>query len=152
MAVIVTSLNEMICILPLSVACFWPRYDITGDPLHSRALAHSRAPLFTQPCSHCSHSRAPGEQWARLCVFTLHGCVQAARLCRGSPVDMVLSCYNWRCCSEIHLYKLDYNINWSFRLLNNILTYRGRWRIYRLFGAKRSVFISYPYHCHLKNL
>ena len=59
----------------------------TGDPLHSRALAHSRAPLFTQPCSHCSHSRAPGEQWARLCVFTLHGCVQAARLCRGSPVE-----------------------------------------------------------------
>ena len=58
----------------------------TGDPLHSRALAHSRAPLFTQPCPHCSHSRAPGEQWARLCVFTLHGCVQAARLCRGSPV------------------------------------------------------------------
>ena len=58
----------------------------TGDPLHSRALAHSRAPLFTQPCPHCSHSRAPGEQWARLCVFTLQGCVQAARLCRGSPV------------------------------------------------------------------
>ena len=40
----------------------------------------------TQPCPHCSHSRAPGEQWARLCVFTLQGCVQAARLCRGSPV------------------------------------------------------------------
>ena len=35
---------------------------------------------------HCSHSRAPGEQWARLYVFTLQGCVQAARLCRGSPV------------------------------------------------------------------
>ena len=61
---------------------------ITGDPLHSRAIAHSRAPLFTQPCPHCSHSRAPGEQWARLCVFTLQGCVQAARLCRGSPVIM----------------------------------------------------------------
>ena len=59
----------------------------TGDPLHSRALAHSRAPLLTQPCPHCSHSRAPGEQWARLCVFTLQGCVQAARLCRGSPVS-----------------------------------------------------------------
>ena len=58
----------------------------TGDPLDSRALAHSRAPLFTQLCPHCSHSRAPGEQWARLCVFTLQGCVQAARLCRGSPV------------------------------------------------------------------
>ena len=58
----------------------------TGDPLHSRALAHSRAPLFTQPCPHCSHSRAPGGQWARLCVFTLQGRVQAARLCRGSPV------------------------------------------------------------------
>ena len=62
-------------------------YQHTGDPLHSRALAHSRAPLFTQPCPHCSHSRAPGEQWARLCVFTLQGCVQAARLCRGSPVQ-----------------------------------------------------------------
>ena len=59
---------------------------VTGDPLHSRALAHSRAPLFTQPCPHCSHSRAPGEQWARLCVFTLQGCVQVAWLCRGSPV------------------------------------------------------------------
>ena len=58
----------------------------TGGPLHSRALAHSRTPLFTQPCSYCSHSRAPGEQWTRLCVFTLQGCVQAARLCRGSPV------------------------------------------------------------------
>ena len=63
------------------------RGETTGDPLHSRALAHSRAPLFTQPCPHCSHSRAPGEQWARLCVFTLQGCVQAARLCRGSPVE-----------------------------------------------------------------
>ena len=58
----------------------------TGDPLHSRALAHSRAPLLTQPCPHCSHSHATGEKWARLCVFTLQGCVQAARLCRGSPV------------------------------------------------------------------
>ena len=65
----------------------WPDL-ITGDPLHSRALAHSRAPLFTQPCPHCSHSRAPGEQWAWLCVFTLQGSVQGARLCRGSPVLM----------------------------------------------------------------
>ena len=65
----------------------WGNYQFTGDPLHSRALAHSRAPLFTQPCPHCSHSRAPGEQWARLCVFTLQGCVQTARLCRGSPVQ-----------------------------------------------------------------
>ena len=65
---------------------------LTGDPLHSRALAHSRAPLFTQPCPHCSHSRAPGEQWARLCVFTLQGCVHAARLCRGSPVILGIWC------------------------------------------------------------
>ena len=63
-------------------------YEVTGDPLHSRALAHSCAQLFTQPCPHCSHSRALGEQWARLCVFTLQGCVQAARLCRGSPVEV----------------------------------------------------------------
>ena len=63
--------------------------SVTGDPLHSRALAHSRAPLFTQPCPHCSHSRAPGEQWAWLCVFTLQGRVQTARLCRGSPVSVV---------------------------------------------------------------
>ena len=70
-----------------------PRQNcITGDPLHSRALAHSRAPLFTQPCPHCSHSRAPGEQWARLCVFTLQGCVQAARLCGGSPVCIASKC------------------------------------------------------------
>ena len=67
-----------------------PQNIITGDPLHSRALAHSRAQLFTQPCPHCSHSRAPGEQWARLCVFTLQGCVQAARLCRGSPVIILI--------------------------------------------------------------
>ena len=64
--------------------------NFTGGPLHSRALAHSRASLFTQPCPYCSHSRAPGEQWARLCVFTLQGCVQAARLCRGSPVNLLL--------------------------------------------------------------
>ena len=66
-----------------------PGNIFTGDPLHSQAIAHSRAPLFTQPCPHCSHSRAPGKQWARLCVFTLQGCVQAARLCRGSPVYFV---------------------------------------------------------------
>ena len=63
-------------------------YKFTGDPPHNRALAHSRAQLLTKPCPHCSHNRAPGEQWARLCVFTLQGCVQAARLCRGSPVKL----------------------------------------------------------------
>ena len=64
------------------------RIRFHGWPSTQPALAHSRAPLLTQPCSHCSHSRAPG---ARLCVFTLHGCVQAARLCRGSPVDLSIS-------------------------------------------------------------
>ena len=96
----------------------------TGDPLHSRALAHSRAPLFTQPCSHCSHSRAPGEQWARLCVFTLHGCVQAARLCRGSPVNRELlegSCWietfsgYWSFVRGIHRSPVD-------------STHKGQWR------------------------
>ena len=73
---------------------------LTGDPLHSRALAHSRAQLFTQPCPHCSHSRTPGEQWARLCVFALQGCVQAARLCRGSPV--ILPSSHWYPAADNH--------------------------------------------------
>ena len=60
----------------------------TCYPLHSRALAHSRAPLFTQACPHCSQSHAPGEHWARLCVFMLQGCVQAAQLCRGWTVKL----------------------------------------------------------------
>ena len=48
---------------------------ITGDPLHSRALAHSRAPLFTQPCPHCSHSRAPIVHTAVPRENNEHGCV-----------------------------------------------------------------------------
>ena len=44
-----------------------------------------------QSCHRCSHSRAPGEQWARLCVFTFQGCAQAVRLCRGSHVSVVFS-------------------------------------------------------------
>ena len=57
----------------------------TAGHLHTAVphCSHNRAP-------HSSHSRAPGEQWARLCVFTLQGCVQAARLCRGSPVSIAL--------------------------------------------------------------
>ena len=90
---VVTSLPRVTSLVNISLLppcrCESYKNNNTGDPLHSRALAHSRAPLFTQPCPHCSHSRAPGEQWARLCVFTLHGCVQAARLCRGSPVNKV---------------------------------------------------------------
>ena len=93
--------------------------NTTGHPLHSRALAHSRAPLLTQPCPHCSHSRAPGEQWARLCVFTLQGCVQAARLCRGSPVNTsspMTRCHStgWFIKSFLH-----------FRLLFLAQQYRG---------------------------
>ena len=88
----------------------------TGDPLHSRALAHSRAPLSTQPCPHCSHSRAPGEQWARLCVFTLQGCVQAARLCRGSPVSKVVKISTfWTRDDEIRNFSGPY-ILWTIRL------------------------------------
>ena len=40
---------------------------ITGDPLHSRALAHSRA--------HCSHSRAPIVHTAVPRENNEHGCV-----------------------------------------------------------------------------
>ena len=74
-----------------------------GWPSTQPGIAHSRAPLFTQPCPHCSHSRAPGEQWARQCVFTLHGCVQAARLCRGSPVD----CQQLQLMYQIHQVEND---------------------------------------------
>ena len=72
-----------------------------------------RAPLFTQPCPHCSHSRAPGEQWARLCVFTLQGCVQAARLCRGSPVCMQnwLNNTTWHQTNESPIYLFQCNVN-----------------------------------------
>ena len=78
---------------------------ITGDPLHSRALAHRRP--------HCSHSRVPGEQWARLCVFTLQGCVQAARLCRGSPVCMQnwLNNTTWHQTNESPIYLFQCNVN-----------------------------------------
>ena len=56
----------------------------------SRVTLYTAGHLHTA-VAHCSHSRAPGEQWARLCVFTLQGCLQAARLCRGSPVIMETS-------------------------------------------------------------
>ena len=81
---------------------------LTGDPLHSRAHAHSRAPLFTQPCPHCSHSSAPGEQWARLCVFTLQGCVQAARLCRGSSVILGCEYVTTASCAKTWKGRLDH--------------------------------------------
>ena len=99
----------------------------TGDPLHSRALAHSRAPLLTQACSHCSHSRAPGEQWARLCIFTLHGCVQAARLCRGSSVIYIILQpihFIWNDnyhCHQIESTRLNLRINHN----DNILSYQN---------------------------
>ena len=51
--------------LTKSAVCSFVLLGTTGDPLHSRALAHSRAPLFTQPCPHCSHNRENNE----------HGCV-----------------------------------------------------------------------------
>ena len=43
----------------------------TGDPLHSRALAHSRAPLFTQPC--------PGR------TMSTAVCIYVAGLCASFP-------------------------------------------------------------------
>ena len=102
---LIWAIYSFICSFLQFILCF---VNHTGDPLHGQALAHSRAPLFTQPCPHCSHSRAPEEQWARLCVFTLQGCVQAARLCRGSPVimEMKISCFQpmFYLCACIILY------------------------------------------------
>ena len=65
--------------------------DITGDPLHSRAAC-------TQPCNVNTHSRAHCSPGARLCEQWGHGCVNngarlcaSARLCRGSPVDIMFT-------------------------------------------------------------
>ena len=71
---------------------------LTGDPLHSRALAHSRAPLLTQSCPHCSHSRAPGEKWAQLCVFYIVGlCASCPAVLRVTGVSEL----------ELAVYQLD---------------------------------------------
>ena len=65
---------------------YWCTYH--GWPSTQPGTCTQPCPIVHTTVPHCSHSRAPGEQWARLCVFTLQGCVQAARLCRGSPVHM----------------------------------------------------------------
>ena len=62
---------------------------VTGDPLHSRALAHSRAPLFTQPCTHCSHSRAPIVHTAVPRENNEHGCVW---IVTAKPFPPSISC------------------------------------------------------------
>ena len=56
--------------------------SITGDPLHSRARAHSRASLFTQPCP-IVHTAVPRENNEHGCVYLrcravckLPGCVE----------------------------------------------------------------------------
>ena len=75
----------------------------TGDPLHSRALAHSRA--------HCSHSRAPIVHTAVPRENNEHGCVylRCRAVCKlpgcveGHPWNMTLyvlnghSSYGWPC-------------------------------------------------------
>ena len=55
---------------------------VTGDLLHSRALAHSCAPLFTQPCP-IVHTAVPRENNEHGCVYLrcravckLPGCVE----------------------------------------------------------------------------
>ena len=68
------------------------RYELGGNVSYQDSQStNARVTLYTAGHLHtavprCSHSRAPGEQWARLCVFTLQDCLQAAWLCRGSPV------------------------------------------------------------------
>ena len=63
--------------------------NITGDLLHSRAA-------WTQPCNVNTHSHAHCSPGAWLCEQWGHGCVKngarlcaSARLCRGSPVNIV---------------------------------------------------------------
>ena len=85
--------NIVICILYPFKSIYVTLYD-HGWPSTQPGTCTQPCPiLLTQPCPHCSHSRAPGEQWALLCVFTLQGCVQAARLCRGSPVMICFITY-----------------------------------------------------------
>ena len=63
----------------------------TGDSLHSRTAC-------TQPCNVNTHSRAHCSPGARLCAQWGHGCVHngarlcaSARLCRGSPVILIMN-------------------------------------------------------------
>ena len=51
----------------------------TGDPLHNRALAHSRAPLFTQPCPPLFTQPCPGR------TMSTAVCIYVARLCASCP-------------------------------------------------------------------
>ena len=62
---------EFISNVLLALSCHWFSRTITGDPLHSRALAHSRAPLFTQPCPRRTMSTAV--------------CIYVAGLCASCP-------------------------------------------------------------------
>ena len=54
------------------------KYIVTGDPLHSRALAHSRAPIVD--------TAVPRENNGGTAVWTMgHGCVQVRGCVEGHP-------------------------------------------------------------------
>ena len=58
----------------------WCRiYNVTGDPLHSRALAHSRAPLLTQPCPPLFTQPCHGR------TISTAVCIYVAGLCASCP-------------------------------------------------------------------
>ena len=70
----------------------------TGDPLHSRALAHSRAPLFTQPCP-IVHTAVPRENNDHGCVnlrcravCKLPGCVEGHPWSIDHIFDVHITC------------------------------------------------------------
>ena len=54
-------------------------YNVTGDPLHSRALAHSRAPLLTQPCPPLFTQPCHGR------TISTAVCIYVAGLCASCP-------------------------------------------------------------------
>ena len=98
------NLQFMFCLSRYSAQCnmlYWPGYYINrqyhgwpstqpGTCTQPCPIVHTAVPpLFTQPCRGRTMSTA-------VCI-TLQGCVQAARLCRGSPVSilMILSWCWW---------------------------------------------------------
>ena len=64
--------------------------SLTGDPLHSRAACTQPCNVYTQSRAHCSPGARLCEQWGHGCVNNGARLCASARLCRGSPVSLLM--------------------------------------------------------------